>query len=38
MRRILLLASLAIAAGAAAAADPIAIGISIAQSPPGSVV
>jgi branched-chain amino acid transport system substrate-binding protein len=38
MRRILLLASLAIAAGAAAAADPIAIGISIAESPPGSVV
>jgi ABC-type branched-subunit amino acid transport system substrate-binding protein len=38
MRRILLLASLAIAAGAAWAADPIAIGISIAQSPPGSVV
>lgn len=38
MRRILLLASLALAAGTAAAADPIAIGISIAQSPPGSVV
>ena len=38
MRRILLLASLIFAAGAAAAADPIAIGISIAQSPPGSVV
>jgi branched-chain amino acid transport system substrate-binding protein len=38
MRRILLLASLAIAAGTAAAADPIAIGVSIAQSPPGSVV
>jgi ABC-type branched-subunit amino acid transport system substrate-binding protein len=38
MRRILLFASLVLAAGTAAAADPIAIGISIAQSPPGSVV
>jgi ABC-type branched-subunit amino acid transport system substrate-binding protein len=38
MRRILLAASLAIAAAAACAAEPIAIGISIAQSPPGSVV
>jgi ABC-type branched-subunit amino acid transport system substrate-binding protein len=38
MRRILLAASLAIAAAAAFAAEPIAIGISIAQSPPGSVV
>ncbi len=38
MRRIALAASLVIAAGAAFAADPVAIGISIAQSPPGSVV
>jgi len=38
MRRILLAASLAVAAAAAVAAEPIAIGISIAQSPPGSVV
>src|SRR5512135_1649983 len=38
MRRILLATSLAIAAAAACAAEPIAIGISIAQSPPGSVV
>ncbi len=38
MRRILLAASLAVLAAAACAAQPIAIGISIAQSPPGSVV
>jgi branched-chain amino acid transport system substrate-binding protein len=38
MRRFLLLASLAVAAGTTWAADPIPIGISIAQSPPGSVV
>jgi branched-chain amino acid transport system substrate-binding protein len=41
MKRFALLALsplLIIAAGTAAAADPIAIGISIAQSPPGSVV
>jgi ABC-type branched-subunit amino acid transport system substrate-binding protein len=38
MRRILLAASLAILAAAAYAAEPVAIGISIAQSPPGSVV
>jgi branched-chain amino acid transport system substrate-binding protein len=38
MRTIPLIAALAIAAGTAYAADPIPIGISIAQSPPGSVV
>jgi ABC-type branched-subunit amino acid transport system substrate-binding protein len=39
MRRLSLVASLAIfAAGAAFAAEPIKIGVSIAQSPPGSVV
>jgi branched-chain amino acid transport system substrate-binding protein len=38
MRRFLLLASLAIATGTTWAADPIPIGVSIAQSPPGSVV
>jgi ABC-type branched-subunit amino acid transport system substrate-binding protein len=38
MRRILLAASLAVLAATAFAAEPIAIGISIAQSPPGSVV
>jgi len=37
MRRILLAATLAILP-AAYAAEPVAIGISIAQSPPGSVV
>jgi branched-chain amino acid transport system substrate-binding protein len=38
MRRIPLLAALAVLAVPALAAEPIAIGVSIAQSPPGSVV
>jgi len=38
MRTIPLIAALAITAGTAHGADPIPIGISIAQSPPGSVV
>src|SRR5262249_34024498 len=38
MRTIPLVAALVIAAGTAYAADPIPIGVSIAQSPPGSVV
>jgi branched-chain amino acid transport system substrate-binding protein len=38
MRTVPFIATLAIAAGTAFAADPVPIGISIAQSPPGSVV